>query len=115
MPITMSNELFTLQRRAAEIALLLRQRIDEQREFAAEAGFNPVPDIGDWSVPSLLEELKEDAFAVCAKWDITAMAETAMYALDQLEMDGLIPNGFAAEAYAYAGRTLGWNLEGFND
>jgi len=112
MPITMSDELFTLQRRAAEIALLLQQRIDDQR---AHDGKDVVPVIRDWSVPSLLEELKYEAEAVCTKWGITAMAETAMYALDQLEIDGILPSGFTAEAYYVAGSELGWNLEGFND
>ena len=113
--LQMSNELFTLQRRAAEIALLLRQRIDEQRKFAAEAGFDAVPLIRDWSVRDLLEELKCEAETICTKWGVTAMAETAMYALDQMEIDGILPSGFAAEAYYIAGAELGWNLEGFND
>ena len=113
MPITMSDELFTLQRRAAEIAVLLQQRIDDMR---AHDGKDVVPAIGDWSIPSLLEELTEVAPAVCLQWDcMQNAAETAMYALDQLEIDGLIPSGFTAEAYYYAGSELGWNLEGFND
>jgi hypothetical protein len=110
--LQMSNELFTLQRRAAEIAVLLQQRIDNMREHG---GKDVVPVIRDWSVPSLLEELKEEAEAVCTKWGVTAMAETAMYALDQLEIDGIIPSGFTAEAYHYAGSELGWNLEGYNN
>ena len=112
MPITMSDELFTLQRRAAEIAVLLQQRIDDWREHD---GKDVVPVLRDWSIPSLLEELQVVAEAVCIKWDVTAMAETAMYALEQMEIDGLIPSGFTAEAYYYAGSELGWNLEGFND
>ena len=110
--LKMSNELFTLQRRAAEIALLLQQRIDDWREHD---GLDVVPVLKDWSVPSLLEELEIVAEAVCTKWGITDMAETAMYTLDQLEIDGLIPSGFTAEAYYYAGSELGWNLEGFDD
>ena len=112
MPITMSDELFTLQRRAAEIALLLQQRIDDQR---AHDGKDVVPVIGDWSVPSLLEELKWETEAVCTKWGVTAMAETAMYALDQMEIDRSLPSGVAAEAYYHAGSELGWNLAGFNN
>ena len=113
MPITMSDELFTLQRRAAEIAVLLQQRIDNMREHG---GKDVVPAIRDWSVPSLLEELKEDAAAVCFKWDcMQNAAETAMYALDQMEIDGILPSGFAAEAYYHAGSELGWKLEGFNN
>ena len=50
MPITMSDELFTLQRRAAEIAVLLQQRIDAMR---ANDDKGVVPVIGDWSIPSL--------------------------------------------------------------
>ena len=110
--LQMSNELFTLQRRAAEIALLLQQRIDDQR---AHDGKDVVPVIRDWSVPSLLEELKYEAEAVCTKWGVTSMAETAMYALDQMEIDGILPSGFAAEAYYHAGSELGWKLEGFDN
>ena len=111
--LQMSNELFTLQRRAAEIALLLQQRIDDWREHD---GNDVVPVIRDWSVPSLLEELEIVAEAVCVKWGIMDVAaETALYALDQLEIDGIIPSGFTAEAYYYAGSELGWDLEGFND
>ena len=110
--LQMSNELFTLQRRAAEIAVLLQQRIDDMRAFD---GKDVVPVIGDWSVPSLLEELKEVAPHVCMKWDIMDVAaETAMYALDQMEIDGILPSGFAAEAYHYAGSELGWKLEGYD-
>ncbi len=110
--LQMSNELFTLQRRAAEIAVLLQHRIDEQR---IHDGKDVVPVIRDWSVPSLLEELKYEVEAVCTKWGVTAMAETAMYALDQMEIDGILPSGFTAEAYYYAGSELGWKLEGFDD
>ena len=109
----MSNELLTLQRRAAEIAMLLRQRIDDMR---AHDGKDVVPVMRDWSVPSLLEELKQEACAVCLAWGLEDnMAETAMYALDHLEMDGFIPSGFAGEAYMYAGSQLGWALEGFDE
>jgi len=111
--LQMSNELFTLQRRAVEIALLLQQRIDDMRAFD---GKDVVPAIGDWSVPSLLEELKEVAPVVCMKWDcMQNAAETAMYALDQMEIDGILPSGFAGEAYMYAGSELGWKLEGFDE
>ena len=110
--LQMSNELFTLQRRAAEIAVLLQQRIDDMREHD---GKDVVPAIGDWSVPSLLEELKEVAPHVCMRWDcMEGAAETAMYALDHMEIDGLLPSGFAAEAYHYAGSELGWKLEGYD-
>ncbi len=112
MPITMSDELFTFQRRAAEVALLLQQRIDDQREHD---GKDVVPVIMHWSVPSLLEELKWETERVCNRFNISNMAEIAMYALDHLEMDGLIPSGFAAEAYHYAGSELGWKLEGYNN
>ena len=111
--LQMSNELFTLQRRAAEIAVLLQQRINNMREHGSK---DVVPVIGDWSVPSLLDELKEEAAAVCFKWDcMVGAAETAMYALDQMEIDGILPSGFAAEAYHYAGSELGWKLEGYNN
>ena len=110
--LQMSNELFTLQRRAAEIAVLLQQRIEDQR---AHDGKDVVPVIRDWSVPSLLEELKYEAEAVCTKWSVTAMAETAMYALDQMEIDGILPSGFTAVAYDFAGSELGWKLEGYDN
>ena len=100
--LQMSNELFTLQRRAAEIALLLQQQVDR-------------PLLG-MSVEDLTTELANVAEPFCKDRGLgNVMDEICVYALDHLELDGIIASGVSTEAYYHAGANLKWNLEGFND
>jgi len=107
MPITMSNHLFTLQRRAAEVALRLTDRLYERM---------PLDKIKDVPTETLVREAEIVARLVCAHFGIEDEThEVAVYALDHLELDGVIASGAAADAYHYAGSNLGWRLEGYDD